>query len=108
MANMQHFYDGPDGAILLTGNIQAMRDAECAARFPGIRAKSYQRGYSRMVMFAPGRGNELFPVTRIIERKSNPSNHKCGPRCQNATGFQCECACKGKNHGAGNFVCLAA
>lgn len=41
---------------------------------------------------------------RKVEFKSNPSLHKCGPRCQNATGFQCECACGGRNHGAGNFT----
>jgi len=45
-------------------------------------------------------------VERAIERKSNPSNHKCGPRCLNATGFLCECSCGGKNHGAGNFACV--
>lgn len=27
---------------------------------------------------------------------------KCDGRCLAATGFQCECACKGKNHGAGH------
>jgi len=46
-------------------------------------------------------------VERAIERKSNPSNHKCDARCLNATGFRCECSCGGKNHGAGNFTCLA-
>lgn len=40
-------------------------------------------------------------VERAIERKSNPSNHKCDARCLNATGFRCECSCGGKNHGAG-------
>jgi len=47
-------------------------------------------------------------VERAIERKSNPSNHKCDARCLNATGFKCECSCGGKNHGAGSFVCEAA
>jgi len=46
-------------------------------------------------------------VERAIERKSNPSNHKCDARCLNATGFKCECSCGGKNHGAGNFHCEA-
>ena len=44
---------------------------------------------------------------RKIERKSNPSNHKCDARCLNATGFLCECSCGGKNHGAGNFQCTS-
>jgi hypothetical protein len=46
-------------------------------------------------------------VERAIERKSNPSNHKCGARCMNATGFQCECSCGGKNHGGASFACEA-
>jgi hypothetical protein len=46
-------------------------------------------------------------VERKIERKPNPSMHKCDARCLNATGFKCECSCGGKNHGAGSFICLA-
>jgi hypothetical protein len=46
-------------------------------------------------------------VERAIERKSNPSNHKCDARCTNARGFKCECSCGGKYHGAGNFACEA-
>lgn len=37
---------------------------------------------------------------RKIERKANPSNHKCDARCLTAKGFKCECSCGGKNHGA--------
>ncbi len=48
---------------------------------------------------------QMVPATRAIERKSNPSMHKCDARCLNATGFRCECSCGGKNHGAGNFTC---
>lgn len=47
-------------------------------------------------------------VQRAIQRKANPSMHKCGARCLNATGFLCECACGGKHHGAGAFVCQEA
>jgi hypothetical protein len=47
-------------------------------------------------------------VERAIERKANPSNHKCDARCLNATGFKCECSCGGKHHGAGAFICEAA
>lgn len=43
----------------------------------------------------------LLAATRKIEFKRNPSKHKCGPRCLNATGHLCECECGGKNHGAG-------
>jgi len=45
-------------------------------------------------------------VERAIERKRNPSQHKCDGRCLNVTGSLCECSCGGKNHGAGNFVCV--
>jgi hypothetical protein len=48
------------------------------------------------------------PVTRMIEYKSNPSKHKCDARCLHATGHVCECACGGKNHGAGNSLSIAA
>lgn len=54
--------------------------------------------------FAPD-GSKLH-AERVIERKRNPSNHKCDARCLNATGFLCECSCGGKNHGAGNFQCV--
>ncbi len=44
---------------------------------------------------------ERLTCTRAIERKRNPSLHKCDARCTNAKGFRCECECGGKNHGAG-------
>jgi hypothetical protein len=48
--------------------------------------------------------------TRVVRRKSMPSNHECDARCMNATGrtMQCECSCGGKNHGKGRIVCEAA
>ena len=49
--------------------------------------------------------------TRVVVRKSMPSNHECDARCMNATGrtMQCECSCGGKNHGKGNIrICEAA
>ena len=39
-------------------------------------------------------------VHRVIGFKAqNPSLHKCDARCENATGGNCECSCRGKNHG---------
>jgi hypothetical protein len=38
-------------------------------------------------------------VERTIQRKANPSNHKCSDRCRSAKGHQCECECGGKYHG---------
>jgi hypothetical protein len=39
------------------------------------------------------------PVTRMVEYKSNPSKHVCGPKCRSAKGHQCECECGGQYHG---------
>ncbi len=49
-------------------------------------------------------------VTRVVTRKSSPSNHECDARCMNATGrtMQCECSCGGKNHGKGRILCESA
>lgn len=45
---------------------------------------------------------------RQVQFKANPSLHRCSPRCSNAKGHQCECACWGKNHGRGSsLVCEA-
>lgn len=38
-------------------------------------------------------------ATRKVQYKAFPSRHQCGPRCINAHGHLCECACGGKNHG---------
>jgi hypothetical protein len=38
---------------------------------------------------------------RRIVRPAVASNHKCGGRCLNAKGGDCECACGGANHGKG-------
>jgi hypothetical protein len=46
-------------------------------------------------------------ATRKIERKSNPSLHKCDARCTHAKGFKCECACGGANHARGPIHCEA-
>jgi hypothetical protein len=40
----------------------------------------------------------LVEMNRIEGRKSE---HKCGARCLNSTGFVCECSCAGANHGCG-------
>jgi hypothetical protein len=30
------------------------------------------------------------------------AKHECNAKCLASTGFQCECSCGGKNHGAGH------
>lgn len=40
-------------------------------------------------------------VDREIEFSTAPSLHKCDWRCQRAGGRDCQCSCRGVNHGAG-------
>lgn len=60
--------------------------------------------------FSGWTGEAWVQITRVIERKSSPSNHVCDVRCQFAQGkvMRCECSCGGKNHGKGNITCEAA
>lgn len=46
-----------------------------------------------------GRPVSMHPVRGTYNR-----DKKCGARCLAATGHDCECACGGKNHGAGHEV----
>jgi hypothetical protein len=113
MANMKHFSGDTEIGIM-----EEVTVAEFNTLFPGRTAIRRGAGYRviglpvgvvRTWDRAAGKWSRegFLPVERSIQRKSNPSNHKCGPRCLNATGFQCECQCNGKNHGAGNFMCVA-
>src|SRR5712691_11736277 len=38
-------------------------------------------------------------ITTYVTGTNNPE-HKCDARCTNAKGYDCECSCGGKNHGA--------
>lgn len=116
MAKIKYF----NGENELTA-LQPMKNAEFAARFPGVKGKKYD-GYSMFVgrpvnvepKFIQGEGwdrSTLVAVERVIEYKSNPSKHICDARCVNATGkiMKCECSCGGKNHGRGSsMICEAA
>lgn len=75
-----------------------MRNAEFAARFPGAKAKRFD-GFSMLV--GKNTAGQLVPITRSIVFKSRPSLHKCGPKCRDAKGPNCECSCGGQFHGAG-------
>jgi hypothetical protein len=115
MAKVLYF----SGETELTG-ITSIRNAEFAARFPGIKGRRYD-GYSMMVgnpvdfvaTFDRAAGkwrNDYRPVQRVVTYKSNPSKHECDARCMNATGrtMNCECSCGGKNHGRTSFTCSEA
>lgn len=83
-----------------TQQVQAhwfMRNATFAKCFPDTKGVRYD-GYEKLVSVV---NNEILPVTRVIEYKSNPSMHKCDARCLHAKGRNCECSCSGANHGAG-------
>lgn len=43
-------------------------------------------------------------IARVIDYKVHGSKHVCDGRCLNAKGGNCECACGGKNHGAGAWI----
>lgn len=75
----------------------SMKNEAFAALFPGVKGIRMD-GYQKLI----GKDNgEVVPVTRVIYRKSNPSNHKCDARCRHAKGGNCECSCGGQFHGAG-------
>jgi len=35
----------------------------------------------------------------LVREGTKKSKHECGARCTNATGPNCDCRCRGKNHG---------
>lgn len=38
---------------------------------------------------------------RLVHEGRKASKHECGARCTSATGPQCDCRCRGANHGSG-------
>lgn len=94
MAKVLYF----NGTTQIEFHGDSMDNAKFAAAFPGIAGRRCD-SFSKWVGKVNG---ETVPVTRVIFRKANPSNHKCGARCRHAKGGDCECACGGKYHGAGN------
>ena len=97
------YYSGNTG---LYGTVQPMRNSDFLAKFPDVKGKRYD-SFSMMVMHsAEDKGkllsehSPILPVTRIVYYKTNGSKHKCGARCRNAKGPNCECSCNGESHGA--------
>lgn len=74
-----------------------------------IDRADYDQGERKMPRIYDREASVWVRCTRVVVRKSNPSMHECDARCMNATGrtMQCECSCGGKNHGKGNFSCVA-
>lgn len=117
MAKAKHYSDINGETVELTG-LHGMRNAEFAAKFPGVKGKRYDSfsmyvGSDVAAKDVYDHQNKkwlriLLPVTRVITYKSNPSKHECDARCMGATGkiMNCECSCGGKNHGKGfSLVC---
>lgn len=98
MANFKFFADLNGETIPLHGNILGIKNAEFAAKYPGLKGRRFD-SFEMQAMYGPD--NQLYPVTRVIEFKSNPSRHECDARCLHAKGriMKCECSCGGKNHG---------
>lgn len=95
MADFRYFAD-IDGEAVALRNIRPLDNAEFAGLFPGIKGRRSD-SFSRFVGYAVG--GRMLPVMRSIERRANPSNHKCDARCESARSFKCECSCGGHNHG---------
>ena len=112
MAVMKYF----NGHVELKG-VYPMGNAEFAAQFPGVRGRRYDGVSMKVgepVDYTPFYDREAkcwvhkyLPVEREVAYKTSPSKHVCDARCMNAKGrtMNCECACGGKNHGAGSFAC---
>ena len=108
MARIKYFSDNY-GKTTELAKIYGMRNAEFAARFPGVKGRR-RDGIEMAVGFAEGATRaDVLPVTRVIEYRASPSRHECNARCVNASGriMKCECACGGKNHGASALVFTA-
>lgn len=45
-----------------------------------------------------------FDASPLVHTDRGDGGHKCDLRCENATGFNCNCQCQGKNHGKGSLV----
>jgi hypothetical protein len=96
---IKYFSDWKGEAVELH-HPHGMDNAKFAAAFPDVKGKKSD-SFQKFVGYRPGTKEHL-PVTRTIEFKTNnPSLHVCDARCMNAKGRNCECSCRGKNHGAG-------
>lgn len=44
--------------------------------------------------------NDHWAFLRRVTEGTKKSKHECGARCTSATGPNCDCRCRGKNHGS--------
>ena len=100
-----YFSDTESGPLELCSNSMPMPNAEFAAKFPGVKGMKFDSFAKRVAPLINGKWTELYPVTRVIRYKKNPSLHECNGRCMggNPNGT-CECRCGGKNHGRAGVI----
>ena len=76
-----------------------MSNSDFAKQFPGITGKR-RDSFTRIIGVLNG---QIFPITRVVFYKRNPSLHECSSKCRHGKcGGTCECQCGGKNHGVAN------
>ncbi len=92
----QTTYYADDGERLTYGG--AMSPATYYESSTGLTAGRFIKGSGYIYGFA--KDGSRRSVHRIVAFKTqNPSLHKCGAKCRNAKGHNCECSCKGEFHG---------
>ncbi len=64
----------------------------------GLTAGPFIKGSGYMYGFRPD-GTQAAVHRVVAFQNHNPSLHKCGARCRNAKGPNCECSCRGEFHG---------
>lgn len=98
MANFKSFSDYNGQTVELKYGYGQMRNAEFAARFPGV--KGIRCDSFTMYVGTVENSRDYLPVTRRIEYKARPSLHECNAKCVGGSHKgTCECRCGGKNHG---------
>jgi hypothetical protein len=63
----------------------------------GILWTTAEHGSSTTKVWAPC-GDHHLALLRVTEGRK-ASKHECGARCTSATGPNCDCRCRGQNHG---------
>ena len=63
--------------------------------YDNVQADGYGTEITITMHCECGKRVKLHPV----EWKRTATPHKCSAKCQSATGFQCECECRGRFHG---------
>ena len=94
-ARTYEYYDACNNRLNYGG---AMAPASYFEKSTGLTAGRFITGSGYVYGFRAD-GTKA-AVTRVVAFKTNnPSLHKCGAKCRNAHGPNCECSCKGEFHG---------